>query len=388
MTSSIRFGRIFGIEIDANWSVIFVFALWAWQLAVYWLPQSAPNQSQAVYWIGGLVGAVLLVASLLAHELAHSLVARRNGERVTGITLWLFGGVSQLSGEPRSPGVEALITVVGPLTSLGLAVVLAVLAVAANTLGLPALLSGLFSALAFINLILGLFNLIPAFPVDGGRLLSSFFWWRTKSRARGVHDAVQVSRVIAFLFIGVGVLEFFRVDVVSGLWTAFLGWFLLSAGAAEEASTMARALLSGVPVSAAMSRQVVTIPDWLTAEQFLRSTAGQHPFTTYPVHDPAGNLTGVVRLGEVVRAVSGGRGEQRLQQLAHPIAEVPRARPDEDLGTLLDRLGGELDKRVLVFDGQQLVGILSPADVARLVAARQAAAKAGAAVRPTTGVPG
>ena len=385
MTSSIRFGRIFGIEVDANWSVIFVFVLWAWQLAVFWLPQAAPNQSQAAYWILGLVGSVLLVASLLAHELAHSLVARRNGERVTGITLWLFGGVSQLSGEPRSPGVEALITVVGPLTSLGLAVLLALLAVAAHALGLPALLSGLFSALAFINLILGLFNLIPAFPVDGGRLLSSFFWWRTGSRARGVHDAVRVSRVIAFLFIGVGVLEFFRVDVVSGLWTAFLGWFLLSAGSAEEASTQARGLLTSVPVSAAMSRQVVTVSDWLTAQAFLQS-AGTHPFTTYPVHDPSGNLTGVVRLRDIVHAASTGGADRRLRDIAQPVNQIPRARPDEDLGALIDRLGQDLDKRVLVFDGDQLVGILSPADVARLVAARQAAAADRG--RVPTGVPG
>lgn len=384
MTPSIRLGRVFGIEIDANWSLIFVFALVAWQLAVYILPQGVPGQPLAVYWITAIVGALLFYVCLLAHELAHSLVARRNGERVTGITLWLFGGVSQLSGEPSGPGVEARITVVGPLTSLLIALVAAALALASSALGLSGLVTELFGWLAILNVALGLFNLVPAFPLDGGRLLSSFFWWRSGSRPRGVHEAVRVARVFAFLLIGLGVLEFFQVNVVNGIWLAFLGWFLLSAGAAEESSTQARVLLKSVPVSSAMHSGVVTVPDWETSEQFLRSMAGQHPFTTYPVHDPGGALTGVVRLREVVRAVSTGGGERRLREIAHPIAEIPRARPDEDLEALLDRIGPDLDKRVLVFDGDQLVGILSPADVARKVAERQAL---GDGRRVATGVP-
>jgi Zn-dependent protease/CBS domain-containing protein len=385
MTSSIRLGRVFGIEIDANWSLIFVFALVTWQLAVYLLPQAVPGQPTAVYWITGLVGAVLFYVGLLAHELAHSLVARRNGERVTGITLWLFGGVSQLSGEPANPGVEARITIVGPLTSLVIAVLAAGIAVVAGALGLSGLITELFGWLAVLNVALGVFNLVPAFPLDGGRLLSTFFWWRTGSRSRGVHDAVRVGRFFAFLLIGLGVLEFFQVNVVNGIWLAFLGWFLLSAGASEEASTQARVLLKSVPVSSAMHSGVVTVPDWLTTEQFLHSMAGQHPFTTYPVHDPSGALTGVVRLREVVQAVSSGGGERRLREIAHPVAEVPRARPDEDLEALLDRIGPDLDKRVLVFDGDQLVGILSPADVARKVAERQALAGNGR--RAPTGAP-
>jgi len=386
MTSSIRLGRVFGIEIDANWSLIFIFALVAWSLAVQVLPQAVPGQASAAYWITGVAGALLFYVGLLTHELAHSLVARRNGVRVTGITLWLFGGVSQLSGEPARPGIEALITVVGPLTSLLVAVLAAVIALVAGVLALPGLIVGLFGWLAILNVALGLFNLVPAFPLDGGRLLSSFFWWRTGSRQRGVHDAVRVGRVFAFLMIGLGVLELFMGSAYNGIWLAFLGWFLLSAGSAEEASTAARGLLKSVPVSAAMSPNVVSEPDWLTTEQFLRSVAGQHPFTTYPVHDQSGKLTGVVRLREVVRTVSTGGGDRRLHDIAHPISEIPRARPDEDLGALLDRIGAELDKRVLVFDGDQLVGILSPADVARQIAARQAAARAS--TRAATNAPG
>jgi CBS-domain-containing membrane protein len=136
-------------------------------------------------------------------------------------------------------------------------------------------------------------------------------------------------------------------------------------------------LLSSVPVSAAMTSPVVTIPDWLTVEQFLESIAPQHAFTTYPVHDPSGKLTGIVRLGDLMRMPTGARAEARLRDRARPIAEVPVARPDEDLAALIQRVGASLDQRVLVFDGERLVGIVSPVDVARVLAIRQTTGRGG-----------
>jgi CBS domain-containing protein len=186
-----------------------------------------------------------------------------------------------------------------------------------------------------------------------------------------VHSAVRISRVFAYLMIAFGALLLFTGSVLNGIWIAFVGWFLLSAGSSEEVGTTVRGLLSSVPVSAAMTAPVVTIPDWLTVEQFLESIAPQHPFTTYPVHDPSGKLTGIVRLGDLVRMPAGARAETRLKERARPIAEVPVARPDEDLAALIQRVGASLDQRVLVFDGERLVGIVSPIDVARVVAVRQ-----------------
>jgi len=287
---------------------------------------------------------------------------------VAGITLWLFGGVSQLEGEPETPRAEALIAGVGPLTSFVVAAVawaLMVLTTASD------LVSGLFAWLLFVNISLGLFNLVPAFPLDGGRLLSSFLWWRSNSRQRGVHNAVRVGRVFAFLMIGAGALELFLGDVISGVWIAFLGWFLLSAAAAEETGSNVRTLLRTVPVSAAMSSPVVTLPDWVTVEQFLESVAPNHNFTTYPIHDPSGKLTGVVRLADLVRQPAQDRSTKHLIDVARPIAEVPTTNPREDLSTLIHRVGLSLDQRVLVFDNGSLVGIVSPADVARVLAARQ-----------------
>ena len=370
MSPSIRLGRLFGIEIGFNWSLVFIFALVTWSLATSSLPLNAPGSAPLLYWIVGAIGAVLFYVCLLAHELSHSLVARGHGVKVSGITLWLFGGVSQLEGEPASARDEALIAGVGPLTSL---------VIAALAYGLflitqgSALIAALFAYLAFVNLALGLFNLVPAFPLDGGRLLSSFLWWRSGSRQRGVHNAVQVGRVFAYLMIGAGVLELFFGAVANGIWIAFLGWFLLSAASSEEAGTNVRTFLRAVPVSAAMTSPVVTLPDWVTVEQFLASVAPNHSFTTYPIHDQSGKLTGVVRLSDLVRMPADDRSTKHLIDVARPIAEVPVTTPREDLSALIQRIGAGIDQRVLVFDGGALVGILSPADVARILTVRQAA---------------
>jgi Zn-dependent protease len=369
MTPSIRLGRILGIEVGFNWSLIFIFAYVVWLLATAVLPIDDAGLAAPVYWIAAAAGAVLFYMSLLAHELSHALVARRNGVKVAGITLWLFGGVSQLEGEPPNARAEAFIAGVGPLTSFAVAAVAFALALVTQA---NALLADLFSWLTFANLGLGLFNLVPAFPLDGGRLLSSILWWRSGSRQRGVHNAVRVGRVFAYLMIAAGVLELFLGQNASGIWIAFIGWFLLSAGTTEESGSMMRAALRSVPVSAAMSSPVVTLPDWVTVETFLESVAPNHSFTTYPVHEASGKLTGVVRLSDLVRMPARERAERHLREVSRPIGQVPTTNPREDLSALIQRIGAAIEQRVLVFDAGELVGILSPADVARVLTVRQA----------------
>lgn len=370
MTPTIRLGRLFGIEVGLNWSLLFVVVLIAWTLARATLPQETPGQPLLSYWIAGLAGAALFCASLLAHELAHAVVARSRGVRVAGITLWLFGGVSRLQGEPGSPGAEALITAVGPLTSIVVAVAAFLLGVAAQLVGAPALVWDLLSWLALLNLALAVFNLLPAFPLDGGRLLSTFFWWRRGTRQRGVHAAVQVGRLLAVAMIVVGLLQVILGSPINGIWIAFVGWFLLMAASAEESSAAARAALRLLPVSAAMSAPVVTVPEWLSVEEFLGSTALQYRFTTFPLHTASGTLSGVARLPELLRVPAHERGRTALRDRAHPMSQIPTATPDEDLAHLVDRLGPAIEQRVLVFDRGQLVGILSPADIARVLTLR------------------
>ncbi|TMC08397.1 MAG: CBS domain-containing protein [Chloroflexi bacterium] len=367
MAPTIRLGKILGIEVGLNWSLIFIYALIVWTLATDVLPVDVPNQGALTYWAIGALGGVVFYACLLAHELAHALVARRYGMKVSGITLWLIGGVSRLDGDPPSAGAEALIAAVGPLTSFVIAGLALGLMFATSA---SPLVSDVFAWLAYVNVALALFNLVPAFPLDGGRLLSSLFWWRQGTRQRGVHSAVRIGRVLAYVMIGLGIVVTFTISPVNGIWLAFIGWFLLSAGSQEEAGTVMKAALRSVPVSAAMSSPVVTIPDWLTIGQLLESVAPNHPFTTYPLHDPTGALTGLVRLGDLVK-LRREAADGRLASVARPISEVPTARPDEALSSLIERIGAAIENRVLVFDQGKLVGIVSPVDVARLITVRQ-----------------
>lgn len=378
VTAGIRLGRIFGIEISFNLSLVFIFGLIAWTLAQSELPVEAPHQPAAAYWLTALTGAVAFYACLLAHELSHSLVARSRGMSVKGITLWLFGGVSQLEGEPRSAQAEALITAVGPATSIVLAGAAYGLTLLAGATAAPALVVALLTWLAYFNAALAVFNLVPAFPLDGGRLLSSLLWWRSGSRLRGIHSAVRVGRVLALLMIAVGVFEVFAGDPLGGIWIAFIGWFLLSAGTAEDAGAMTKALLTGVPVRAAMTSPAIAVPEWLTVEQFLSSLAPTLHHSTYPLHDLAGQLSGVTRLPDLLRVPRAQRDRIRLLDCAVPIAEMPRATGEDDLEGVLERIGpAGLERRVLVFDAGRLAGIVSPTDIARLVKLRQAARTGG-----------
>jgi Zn-dependent protease/CBS domain-containing protein len=380
MSASIRLGKVFGIEVGFNWSLLFIFAFISWTLAGAVLPGDVPKQPQLAYWAAGIGGALIFYAALLAHELSHAVVARRQGMRVAGITLWLFGGVSRLEGEPASARDEALFTVVGPLTSWAAAAVLFALDLVTGALGGPRLLSDLLAWLAYINLALGAFNLVPAFPLDGGRLLEACFWWRSGSRRLGVHQAVLVGRVFAFLMIAGGVLEIFAGAALDGLWIAFIGWFLLSAAGAEESGVVTRALLRGVPVSAAMSSPVVTVPAWLTVEEFLTSRAGAYHFTTYPLHDLEGRLIGIVRLADLLKVPAPQRPTERLQACARPLSEIVQTTAGEDLGALVERAGPVgLESRILVFDAGRVVGIISPTDIARLLTVRGAQGEQGLA---------
>jgi predicted transcriptional regulator len=259
-------------------------------------------------------------------------------------------------------------------------VAVAIVAFGLTLLPLPDLATDLFMWLGLVNIALALFNLVPAFPLDGGRLLASFFWWRSGTRRRGVHTAVRIGRVFAYGMIAFGLFQLLTGEVINGVWVAFIGWFLLSAGTSEETGSAMRALLRNVPVSAAMSSPVVTVPDWLSIDQFLESVAPQHRFTTYPVHDPAGKLTGMVRLSDLVSMSTAHRSEQRLKDRARPIESIPTTRPDEELAALIERIGTGLEQRVLVFDqAGGLVGILSPADIARILTVRQSLGQSPAA---------
>jgi Zn-dependent protease/predicted transcriptional regulator len=367
MNESFRLGRIAGIRVGVNASVLVILLIIAGGLALGRFPLLLPGRSTGAYVVAGLLAAAAFLASLLAHELAHAVVARRNGVDVEGITLWLLGGVAKLRGGAGSPGAEFRIAGVGPLTSLvlGFAFVLgSALARAAGADGLPV---AVLDYLAGINVLLALFNLIPAAPLDGGRLLRAFLWRRRGDASSSAATAARVGRLFGFALVAVGFLQLVTGDGFGGLWLALIGLFVVNAATAEEQQATLSGRLSGLTVDQVMSTPAVTADPDQTVERFLHDVALVQRFSTYPLVDASDALVGLVTLNRLRAVAPARRATTRLRDVACPAAEVAITRPDEQLTALLPRLAGCSDGRAVVADAGRVVGVLSPSDIARTV---------------------
>jgi Zn-dependent protease/CBS domain-containing protein len=368
MNENLSLGRIAGIHVGLNWSLLVIAALIAWSLAVGLLPSAAPGQTSGAYWTAGIISAFVYLACLLAHELAHSIVAVRRGVRVEGITLWLFGGVSRFSSESSSPGAQAWITFVGPLTSLLLGVVFFLASVALGGGAQPNLLAATLSWLGYINILLGVFNLLPAFPLDGGRILQSLIWLRTGDRLRATSIAARIGRAFAFLFIAYGLITFFvSGSLIGGVWAVFLGWFLLSAARAEEAGGLIRQALSGISVAEVMTPNPVQAPDDTSVEDALHSYILASRHSTFPTHDAGGRLSGLLTLAALKNVAPNARATTLIKEIICPLDKVSTVRPADPATNLLNDSEGCSEGRTLVVDNGQLVGIVSPSDINRLL---------------------
>ncbi|MBD0329335.1 MAG: site-2 protease family protein [Thermoleophilia bacterium] len=363
MTSSIRLGRIAGIEIGLNWSWLVVFALIVWSLSETVFPRQNPGLGDGQYLTMAIVASVLFFAALLAHELGHAVVARREGMEIDGITLWLFGGVAKFKGQFPSAGAEFRIAIAGPLVTL---VIAAVLVAAALALDLPPGADGVVMWLGFINVILLVFNLLPALPLDGGRVLRSAIWHFRGDFTGATRAAAGVARAFAFLFIALGVLRFFMGDTVGGVWMAFIGWFLLAAASAEARFVAVRDALHGLRVRDLMVREPATVSPSLSLGRFMDDVVWSRRYTTYPVVDD-GHAVGLLpfrRVAEVPRAEWDTR---RVADCMLSREHVPVLDEGEELADALAELSQSDVGRALVLEGDRLVGFLSRTDLARAV---------------------
>jgi Zn-dependent protease len=361
----IRIARIAGIKITADWSVLVIGALLAYGVAEGAVPVAVPSTPVWLAWIVGAIAAAMLIASLTAHELAHALLARRRGVAVDGIKLWLFGGVAQMSGDWVTARTEMLVAAVGPAVTGAVAGLFVGASWLLLQVGAPPLVVLVAEWLAAVNILLLVFNLIPAFPLDGGRILRGFIWSRTKNRMTATVAAARAGRFFAVALIGLGVLDLFFVDPVGGLWLMLIGWFLDSAARGEANGEQARHALEGVLVGDVMSKNPVIVPSWITVELLVDQYVMGHQFTSFPTHSIDGRLDGLVTMRGIKQVPPQQRGNRRAIDIAIPIDRVPVARQDEKLTDLLKRVGPASDGRAIVYDGGTLVGIVSPSDVAR-----------------------
>ena len=356
MPGSFRLGKIAGIEIDINVSWIIILVLLTVSLATGWFPQLYPGWSIATYWVVSLISALLLFVSVLLHELSHSLVARRRGLAVKNITLFIFGGVSNIEQEPKSPGVEFQMAVVGPLTSLLIGAVCYLLLLPLRGTHSP--LESILFYLAATNILLGLFNLIPGFPLDGGRVLRSIVWKITGSLAKATRVASLSGQIIAYLFIFWGLWQLFGGDVLDGIWIGFIGWFLLSAAQSANTQVALQSALRGVTVAEVMNPTPPTVPANISLQKLTDEYFLPHGLRCALVMQ-GDRLAGLITLSDIRHVPREQWGYIPVSQAMIPVERLHVVSPQQGLNDVLPLMAGRDVNQLPVVQNGVPVGIVS-----------------------------
>jgi Zn-dependent protease/CBS domain-containing protein len=368
---SLTLGRFFGIQVGVNWSWVVIFALIVWTLYSGIFPETNPGLAGGTYAAMALIAAFLFFTSLLLHEFGHAFVARREGMEIDGITLWLFGGVARFKGMFPSAGAEFRIAIAGPLVSLALGIVFVLVAWGA---GLPQVADGVAAWLGYINLALLAFNLLPALPLDGGRVLRSALWQVRGDYGSATRVAAWIGRAFGYLFIVGGLALLILEGAFSGAWFAFIGWFLLQAAGAEDRYLLARQTLAGLYVRDLMAPDPVTTGPDATLGEFMDRVVLTRRHTTYPVVQ-AGRPVGLLPF-RCVAAIPRGEWDVRaVRDCMIPLDRVSVFAPDDELMDAAVTLSQDDLQRGLVLDRDRLVGLLSIADVVRAFELRGAAVR-------------
>lgn len=362
--SSFVFLRVRGIEIGAHWSWLFVFALVSWSLSAQLFPRTYPGLGGNTYLVMGITAAFIFFGSILLHELGHAFRAIREGMKIEGITLWLFGGVARFSGMFPSAGAEFRIAIAGPIVSVFLAGAFGVIAWAGGGIGLPEAAVTVADYLARINAIVVGFNMVPALPLDGGRVLRSWLWHRQGSFSSATRTAAGAGKAFGFVLVGLGVLSFFSQAVTGGIWFVFLGWFLIQAAEAEAAFAMIRRAFRGLKVRDLMTPDPVVVSPSTSIEDFVELVR-THRRSTYPVVE-SGRLVGLMPLRAAAAVDTQRRPFVPVSQVMTPREEVTVVDPNVPMIEALADLRGGLGRAVVVEDGR-VSGILSVSDVSRAI---------------------
>ena len=370
MTRSLKIGRIYGISIEVDYTWFVVFFLFAYLLSRPGGPltRDLPDLSTGARWLLAAFTTLLFFASVLLHELSHSLVALRNGMSITGITLFIFGGVSKMSDEPRSPGIEFKMAIAGPAASFVLAVAFYLLALLVGV-GPGHVLGSVFLWLAFVNAMLGAFNLLPGFPLDGGRVLRAGLWRWLNSLGEATRIASAFGQGLGTLMIVVGVFLFFAGGGFNGLWMAFIGWFLIQAAQSGYQQVLVRQLLADVKVGDVMTREVDRVPADCTLEEVVHEHVMMRSHPAYPVFDD-GRLMGLISLQDIRHVPREQRYHVTAREVVPALSETQTIAPEVEVWEALGRMLTSNQGRLLVLDDGNMVGIISRTDILRVMRAR------------------
>ena len=360
MKQSIRLGRIAGIPIGMDWTVVVIVVLLTDILGASVLPAAMPHQSAALYWTVAAAGSALFVAALAAHEIAHAIVARHWGVQVRSVTLWMLGGIAELEREPPTARADLQIAIAGPATSLAAGIVFGGAAALARSVHSPAVVTAALAWLAVMNVVLAVFNLLPGAPLDGGRVLRGLLWKRYGDRQRASRAAARAGQALG---IGIGVLGLLWLvvsrDVIDGLWLMLIGWFVVTTARAEQQSEAAREALAGLRVRDIMLAHPDIGSAWSNVADFSGRVVLATRQTVFPVVSSDGGLVGVVFAEALARVPPARRATTRLGQVATPVPPAYLTGPDGPADSLMGRrpLGGQV--LAVVIEDRQVTGLVT-----------------------------
>jgi Zn-dependent protease/predicted transcriptional regulator len=359
-----------GIPIRIHYTLWFVFILIAWSLADGYMPSQYPGLGVVTYWAIGIACAIILFVSVLVHELSHSYIAKKNGLPIGRITLFFFGGVSELTEEPQDPGLEVRMAAAGPLISFLIAGVLGALWYSGRLVKWPVAVTATLGYSALINAALGIFNLIPAFPLDGGRVFRGSIWKRSGSLISATRTATRVSEGISLLMMLGGFVSIIIGDFVNGIWIIFLGWFIRSGAETSLRQTLLGEALNGVTVADIMTRDVLTVPVNIAVQQLVSEYFLVHPHGGYPVVEGK-QVLGIVTM-QCVRSVPKEKRETTTVRDAMIHCEqTVTVKPSASALDAMTTMARQNVERLLVFDGLQMLGIVTRGDLMRAIRTRQ-----------------
>lgn len=368
MRGNIQIARIFGIPITINYSWLVVFILLTLALAFFYFPATYPQLSRTTQIIMGVVTSILFFGSVVFHELLHSIVARHYGLPIESINLWIFGGVSQLTEEPHDPKVEFNMSIAGPLSSFFLAAVFA-LVTYLGVLGRAPAVIGIAFYLAFINAFLGLFNLLPGFPLDGGRVLRSAVWYFTGDYVRATRVATIGGRAIAYILILLGLVSVFF-GVFTGLWLVFLGWFLLQAAGASYRQMIIKKSLEDLTVGEVMTSQPTTVKEGTPLNQLVSDYFKRYRWGAFPVVNEDNFPRGLVTIRNV-RGISRDKWQgTTVEQVMTPLSEDISVNPGDSIERILPKLEDSYDAALLVTEEGHLAGLVTRDEIVRALRIR------------------
>lgn len=358
--NALRLGKILGIEIGLDYSWFIVFALVTWTLSAHYFPDSYPFWEQSTYWLVGLATSLLFFASVVAHELGHSVVAIRTGLPVQSITLFVFGGVARIVREPTRPVQELWIALAGPAVSVTLGLLFGVLAFSLPDPGAP--LAALAEWLSYINFVLAIFNLIPGFPLDGGRVLRAILWGTLGDLVRATHIASRVGQGVAYLFIAAGVFIFLRGAEywLNGIWLAFIGWFLHNAASMSYKQLLFQRMLGGHMARELLRMQgdAPRVSPALTLDRLVNEYAFTTGRRSFPVVEGDRPL-GLVTLRQIKHIPREDWPLTRVEAVMTPLVEAVWVGPEESLSLVLERMSSNGVNQVLVVQEGKLLGLIS-----------------------------